>query len=100
MKKIIFIKSKKYVTYVKKKFCLDENDEDEENDENKENENYETVKIDEKFKKYQKVKDHCHYTGKFRGAVHSICDLRYKVPKNIPTVIRNTGYDTHFITNN
>ena len=29
-------------------------------------------------KKYHKVKDHCHYTGKYRGAVHDICNLRYK----------------------
>ena len=49
--------------------------------------------------KYQKVKDHCHYTGKFRGAAHSICNLRYKVPKNIPIVIHNAGYDTDFIIN-
>ena len=70
----------------KKTFCLDENDE-----------NDETVKIDEKFKKYQKVKDHCHYKGKFRGASQSICKLRYKVTKNIPIVIRNAAYDTHFI---
>ena len=38
-----------------------------------------------------------HYTGKFRGAAHSICNLRYKVPKNIPVVIHNAVYDTHFI---
>ena len=31
-------------------------------------------------KKYHKVRDHCHYTGKYRGAAHSICNLRYKTP--------------------
>ena len=30
--------------------------------------------------KYHKVRDHCHYTGKYRGAAHSICNLRYKTP--------------------
>ena len=32
---------------------------------------------------------HCHYTGKWRGAAHSICNLRYKVPKEIPVVFHN-----------
>ena len=27
------------------------------------------------------LRDHCHYSGKFRGAAHSECNLRYKVPK-------------------
>ena len=54
---------------------------------------------DEHYKKRKKVKDHCHYTGKFRGAAHSICNLRYKVPNNIPIIIHNASYDTHFIIN-
>ena len=50
-------------------------------------------------KNRKKVKDHCHYTGKLRGAVHSKCNLNYKVSKNIPIVIHNTSYDTLFIIN-
>ena len=31
--------------------------------------------------KNMKVRDHCHYIGENRGAVHSICNLKYSVPK-------------------
>ena len=49
-------------------------------------------------KKNYKIRDHCHYTGKYRGAVHNICNLRYKVPKEIPLVFHNgSTYDYHFI---
>ena len=41
------------------------------------------------IKKYQKVRDHCHYIGKYRGAAHDICNLRYKTPKEIPSVFNN-----------
>ena len=61
------------------KFCTDEDDED--------------------YKNRKKVKDQWHYTEKFRGAAHSICNLRYKVLENIPVVIHNASYDTHFIIN-
>ena len=45
-----------------------------------------------------KVRDHCHYTGKYRGAAHDICNLRYKIPKEIPVVFHNgSTYDYHFI---
>ena len=45
-----------------------------------------------------KVKDHCHFTGKSRGAAHNTCNLRYKVPKNIPVIFHNgSTYDYHFI---
>ena len=45
-----------------------------------------------------KVRDHCHFTGKYRGAAHNTCNLRYKVPKNIPVIFHNgSTYDYHFI---
>ena len=47
----------------------------------------------------QKVRDHCHYTGKHRGAAHSNCNLNYKIPKEIHVVFHNgSTYDYHFIT--
>ena len=49
-------------------------------------------------KKNYKVRYHCHYTGKYRGAAHNICNLRYKVPKEIPIVFHNGSvYDYLFI---
>ena len=36
---------------------------------------------DDDNKKYYKVRDHCHYTGKYRRAAYDICNLRYKTPK-------------------
>ena len=49
-------------------------------------------------KKNYKVRDHCHYTGKYRGAAHNICNLRYKVPKEILIVFHNgSTYDYDFI---
>ena len=72
---------------------------------NKEIKSYEKQKVchickkefcDDKNKK--KVRDHCHYTGRFRGAAHSVCNLRYKVPKETPIVFHNgSAYDYHFI---
>ena len=56
---------------------------------------------DDSDKKYHKVKGHCHYTGKYRGAAHYICNLRYKTSKEIPVVIHNgSTYDYHFIIKN
>ena len=45
-----------------------------------------------------KLRDHCHYTGKYRGAAHNTCNLKYKIPKNIPIIFHNgSTYDYHFI---
>ena len=44
------------------------------------------------------VRDHFHYTGKYRGAVHSICNLKFNMPNEIPVVFHNgSNYDYHFI---
>ena len=50
-----------------------------------------------KIKKYLKVRDHCHYTGEYRGTVHSICNLKYSLPKEFPIVFHNgSNYNYHF----
>ena len=85
-KKIILTNEKKEsyekqsICYIcEKKICTDKNDEKE-------------------FKLYHKVRDHCHYTRKYRGAAHSICNLRYKIQKEIPVVFHNgSTYNYHFI---
>ena len=52
------------------------------------------------FKLYHKVRDHCHYIRKFRGAAHSICNSRYKTPKEILVVFHNSSiYDYYFMIN-
>ena len=43
-----------------------------------------------------KVRDHCHLSGKCRGAAHEVCNLKYKVPKLFPVVFHNlSGYDSN-----
>ena len=49
-------------------------------------------------KNYRKVRDHCHFIGKYRGEAHIICYLRFNVPNEIPVVFHNgSNYDHHFI---
>ena len=51
-----------------------------------------------KDKIYCKVRDHCHYTREYRRAAHSICNLKYSVPKKIPIIFHNgSSYDYNFI---
>ena len=40
---------------------------------------------------YQKFRDHCHYTGKYRGAAHSNCNLKFNVSNEIPPVSHNVS---------
>ena len=54
--------------------------------------------VKKSFKLYKKVRDHCDYTGKFRGAAHNICNLDYKVSQEIPVKIHNgSKYDYSLI---
>ena len=51
-----------------------------------------------KDKRYGKVRDHCHYTGEYRGQAHIICNLKYSVPKKIHIAFHNgSNYDYYFI---
>ena len=53
---------------------------------------------DDDNKKYHKARNHHHFTGKYRGAAHFICNLRYKTPKDIFVVFHNgSTYDYYFI---
>jgi K+/H+ antiporter YhaU regulatory subunit KhtT len=46
----------------------------------------------------ERVRDHCHVTGKFRGAAQYECNINYKYTCRIPVIIHNArGYDTHLI---
>ena len=58
-------------------------------------------KIKKNLKKMQKVRGQYtgkYYTGKYRGAAHSNCNLKYKTTKKIPVVFHNgSTYDYHFI---
>ena len=58
------------------------------NDENKKSE----------YDFHHKVRDHCHYNEKIRGAAHNTCHLQYNLTKKIPIVFHNgSTYDYHFV---
>ena len=45
-----------------------------------------------------KVRDHCHISGKYRGAAHWSCNINLKITKKVPVIFHNLkGYDSHLI---
>ena len=53
------------------------------------------------FGSEKKVRDHCHFTGKYRGAAHAKCNLQFKKPKFTPVIFHNlSGYDAHLFVKN
>ena len=46
-----------------------------------------------------KVRDHCHFTGKYRGAAHNSCNLQCRKPMILPVIFHNLqGYHSHLLT--
>ncbi|XP_037805798.1 uncharacterized protein LOC119599925 [Lucilia sericata] len=44
----------------------------------------------------EKVRDHCHLSGKYRGPAHNTCNINYKLPSFIPVIFHNfSAYDCH-----
>ena len=53
------------------------------------------------FEDDAKVRDHCHFTGRYRGAAHNKCNINYKKSKFTPVVFHNpSGYDSHLFIKN
>ena len=51
--------------------------------------------------KEKKFRDHCHFTGKFRGAAHNSSNLRYRKPWFTPVIFHNLqNYDAHLFVKN
>ena len=45
-----------------------------------------------------KVRDHCHISGKYRGATHWSCNVNFKMTKKLPVIFHNLeGYDIHLM---
>ena len=47
------------------------------------------------------VRDHCHFTGKYRGAAHSACNLKLRLSPKTTTILvafhNLRGYDSHLL---
>ena len=57
--------------------------------------------FDDKDKNKKKVQDHCHFTGRYRGAAHNLCNLNYTKPIFTPVVFHNlSGYDSYLFIKN
>jgi len=48
-----------------------------------------------------RVRDHCHFTGKYRGAAHQKCNALFRKPRFVPVFFHNlSGYNAHLFIKN
>jgi len=48
-----------------------------------------------------RIRDHCHFTGKYRGAAHQKCNALFRKPKFVPVFFHTlSGYDAHLFVKN
>ena len=71
----------------------------------KDKDDFEKAKIcwicQKEFGSEKTVRDHCHFTGKYRGAAHVKCNLQFKKSKFTPVIFHNlSGYDAHLFVKN
>ena len=61
-----------------------------------------TYKTEKEAEKYKKVREHCHFTGRYRGCAHSICNLHYTNTRFKTPVFfhKMKNYDGHLIIQN
>ena len=65
------------------------------------NEEFNDIPDENGYKRNEKVRDHCHFTGRYRGAAHNLCNLKYRKPKFTPVMFQNlSGYDSHLFIKN
>lgn len=53
--------------------------------------------MDRNYDWCDKVRDHCHLSGIYRGAAHPKCNFKFQVSKSVPIVFHNLDYDSHFL---
>ena len=59
---------------------------------------FSTNKKSKCYQNFEKVRDHCHCTRKYRGAAHSLCDLRHLEQSDILVILHNeSNYDFHLL---
>ena len=60
-----------------------------------------SLNLDQERLLKQPVRDHCHFTGKYRGPAHNECNRQFRKPKFTPIFFHNlSGYDPHLFIKN